>query len=166
MPVGFSCYQQLDLELFNLAEIGIPQGSPLSPILSVIYTALTISAFNIPNAIAFSYIDDIAILCHYSTPKQAEKIIYDSFYFFKDQLYLQGLMLDFSKTEILHFFKKYSPSRTPTPFFTFTNYNSQPINISVQPMIRWLGFYFLRSKSFKLHATFMARKALSAFFSL
>ena len=92
---------------FNLAELGIPQGSPLSPILSVIYTALTISAFNIPNAIAFSYIDDIAILCHYSTPKQAEKIIYDSFYFFKDQLYLQGLMLDFSKTEILHFFKKH-----------------------------------------------------------
>ena len=75
-------------------------------------------------------------------------------------------MLDFSKTEVLHFFKKYSSSRTPTPFFTFTNYNSQPININVQPMIRWLGFYFLRSKSFKLHATFMARKALSAFFSL
>ena len=101
------------LNSFNLVEIGILQGSLLSPILSVIYTSFTITAFSISNTIVFSYIDDITILCHYSSPKQAEKIIYDSFYFFKNQLYLQGLTLDFSKIKILYFFKKYSPSRTP-----------------------------------------------------
>ena len=151
---------------FKLSNIGIPQGSPLSPILSVIYTALTISAFRLPNAIAFSYIDDIAILYHYSSPSQAHTLIHNSFYFFKDQLRLQGLFLDLSKTELIHFFKKFNPARTPSMSFSFLDYDSNPFHVNHYPMLRWLGFYFLRDKSFKLHTSFMARKALSAFFSL
>ena len=117
-----------------LDNVGIPQGSPISPILSVIYTSLTLSAFRISNTVAFSYIDDICVLCHYSSPLQAKKLIYNFFYFFKEQLSLQGLSLDLSKMEILYFFKKYS-SHTPTPFFSFHNYDNSLSHITAQPMI-------------------------------
>ena len=150
----------------SLSSIGIPQGSPLSPILSVIYTSLTIRAFNIPNAIPFSYIDDIAILCHYPHYQDAHKTICNSFYFFKDQLRVQGLLLDLSKTKLVHFGKKFSKSHTPSHTITVLDYDNRAFNINSKFTIRWLGFHFTRTLSFKLHVNFMAQKALSAFFAL
>jgi len=143
-------------------NIGVPQGSPVSPILSVIYTApfihnlletLPISDLGFP-VVPFSYIDDFALLSFGSSHVESTTLLTTSLHLVAEGLEKIGMSLDSSKSDLIHF------SRSKPPEVTInTSLFNLPILIQPSPILRWLGIFFDPKLSFNKHVSIMACRA-------
>ncbi|RXG41045.1 hypothetical protein VDGE_20064 [Verticillium dahliae] len=111
-------------------QCGLPQGSPASPILFLLYTE---PGHRIgPEAGRFGYADDCAILCMGKTLKdttaRAQKLLNDTVNWGATN----AIKFDPNKTEVMHFTK----SRTPTTAHTITHDTKV---IEPASAMRWLG---------------------------
>ncbi|KAF8632101.1 hypothetical protein AX17_004926 [Amanita inopinata Kibby_2008] len=126
----------------KLAGVGIPQGSPISPILSSIYTAFILrSITDIPNTDLKAYVDDngIASVSH-SLDVNIQRLEL-AFNTVVNKLSAIGLSIDADKTELIHF------PRTPRDPSSEPHINILPPNehartVRPQQVLRWLGIYF------------------------
>lgn len=145
-----------------LAGIGIPQGSPLSPILSTIYTFNVLTVMReVPNASLKSYVDDILLLATTSShtanitklEHAADTVI--------QRLHELGLSIDPEKTELIHFSRARIEPPGTRDHLNLLPRSTLPRAITPIQNMRWLGVFFDKKLSFKTHVEMMATRAQS-----
>jgi len=149
--------------IFN-TNVGIGQGSALSPILSAIYLAPVIKIFkkrlkrlkeNIPTDI-LSFVDDSLLISQEKSYLLSSSFLLCSYNIMSKILIDAGLVMEHSKTELFYFTRACHP---PNPSIDLSSVGG-PV-ISPKPIWRYLGFYFDRRLNFNYHTHFYATKCLS-----
>jgi len=133
---------------------GVPQGSPLSSILAIIYGAdlQKLKELIDNQIISLAYVDDGTLLALSNTLIQNIEKLKTAFGIVAGWLDDNGLEVQPEKLELMHFTRGPDPSSPP-----FTLPGSQPI---VAPKaIRWLRFYLDRHLTFVHHTKTMAARA-------
>jgi Reverse transcriptase (RNA-dependent DNA polymerase) len=144
------------------ADVGVGQGSALSPVLSALCLAPIMRLF-LQHAHAcglLSYVDDGTLIVqsksldtNITALQQAYAVIF--------QLFTQfALVLEHDKSEIFHFDRsqdKYNPS-IDLGFAPYTG--ATPLK--PKPFWRYLGFYFDRKLTFHEHVRYYSTKAISS----
>lgn len=120
-------------EEFSSINTGIPQGSPISPILFLIYIR---DLFTHTNSVkVLSYIDDIALTTSSTSLKKNIEVLEREASKLYELAAKNAIQFDLDKTELIHFYKsKYSKEATL----------KLPNNTIIEPkeLVRWLGIWF------------------------
>ncbi|KAF8714675.1 Reverse transcriptase (RNA-dependent DNA polymerase), partial [Rhizoctonia solani] len=142
---------------FQLPDVGIPQGSPLSPVLSSLYSIPLLLASTDPQAHSFAYIDNFTILAYSHSHQENINIITKVIKNINQVAIKLGLEFELPKSDLIHFIR--SP-KTPhsNPSLTFSH-SGTDTTISPKDVVRWLGFFLDRRLNFKEHIQTMAIKA-------
>jgi hypothetical protein len=144
-----------------IAGIGIPQGSPLAPVLSIIYTFNVLPCLtDIPNSDLKAYIDDVLLLAvSHSLESNIDRLT-RAFNTVINCLEALGLDIDADKTELIHFTRSCS-NPALDPLINISPPNALARTVRPSPVMCWLGVFFDRKLSFKKHVETMATRALS-----
>jgi len=141
-------------EEFSAIDTGIPQGSPVSPILFLIYIR---DLFKSKLVKWYSYMDDISMTAASKSYKKNIVILERE----ARKLVLLGdknlIQFDISKTELIHFHNsKLEPSLT------------MPDKSIVEPkrLVKWLGIHFDNKLRFKEHIGIRTSLAKQSFYRL
>lgn len=134
---------------------GLPQGSPISPILFMLYTSLLYKLEGLRNA--FGYADDVAIMESSPSLEENSPKIRSAVNQALSWGEEEGLKFDPSKSELLHFSRKHrDKGRSPQ-----VSTNSFSISENTErPYLKWLGINFDKKITFKYHLQIQAAKAL------
>lgn len=138
---------------FTPIESGIPQGSPISPILFLIYIR---DLFQISTNFSLSYMDDLSISASStSLMKNARTLNREISALFRKGEEM-AIQFDPAKTELIHF-----TTSKKAPLATIT----LPDQTIVEPkkLVKWLGIDFDDALSFKEHIGTRVSRATSAF---
>jgi ribonuclease HI len=150
---------RIDGEIGPITEVlcGLPQGSPVSPILFMLYLA---PLFRLGSAKArFGYADDAAILATSPSLEANCRSLSTSLQEALDWGTTEGITFAPDKYELIHFSRRQDdqdPSCTP-------DVTAGPITVSEntkRPYLRWLGVLFDKKLSFKYHVGETTSKAL------
>ena len=138
-------------------DVGVEQGSALSPILSSLYLSPAMWAFYkhlvVSDSKLISYVDDATLIAQSPTTLENNLKLWFAYRIFVQMLTDLGLVVEHSKTKLFHFSCKRNP---PNP----------PIDLGVLPYIganlltpntfwHYLGFYFDRNLPLKSMFAFM-----------
>ena len=138
---------------FTPIESGIPQGSPISPILFLIYIR---DLFQISTNFSLSYMDDLSISTSSTSLMKNARTLNREI----DALFKKGeemaIQFDPAKTELIHFTtsKKAPPATITLPDQTI---------VKPKKLVKWLGIDFDNALSFKEHIATRISRATSAF---
>ena len=98
----------------QLPSVGIPQGSPLSPILSSLYSIPLLLASINPQAHSFAYIDDFTILSYSHSHLENITIIKNITTCINNVAKHLGLEFELDKSDLIHFIQPHHPSSNPS----------------------------------------------------
>lgn len=141
------------IEGFCAVDTGIPQGSPISPILFLIYIRELFPS----QAVKFlSYIDDISLTVSSTSLKKNVKILEREVAKIYDLGAKNAIQFDLDKTELLHFTTS-KEAKTAT-----LNLPNGEV-IESKEVVRWLGVWFDPGLTFKQHVATRTSQARSAF---
>ena len=144
-------------------NVGVGQGSALSPILSTLYLSPLIyiiekrfKNLNLPISI-LSFVDDSLFIAQNKSFSISNSHLFCSYNILFNLLNSFGLIIEHSKTEIFHFNRSHSP------------FNPPPLDLSPiggpilhpKDLWRYLGFIFDRKLTFHKHIDHYANKAIS-----
>ena len=140
-------------EEFNRLETGIPQGSPISPILFLIYIRDLFPRISVK---ILSYIDDISLTVASTSLKKNIKILEREVAKIYERGAENAIQFDLAKTELIHF---------------TTGKEAKTANIRLpngevkepKEIVRWLGIWFDPGLTFKQHVAIRTSQARSAF---
>ena len=134
---------------------GVPQGSPLSPILAILYGAdlQKLRELILRRIVSFAYVDDGALLTFSSTLAINITKLQAAFGAVSQWLNANGLEVQPAKLELMHFTKSNDP--TSPPF----HWPGLQAPIVAHKTIRWLGFFLDRHLNFVEHTKIMAARA-------
>jgi ribonuclease HI len=141
---------------FSPIQAGIPQGSPISPILFLIYIR---DLFESTINFSLSYMDDLSISVASTSLKKNIRILQREI----ASLFAKGdkcaIQFDAAKTELIHF-----TTSQKAPLATLT----LPDRSIIKPntVVKWLGIQFDSSLSFKPHINSRVSQAKSAFYRM
>jgi ribonuclease HI len=141
--------------------VGTPQGSPASPVLSIIFTAPLLHKMRErTNSSLGMYIDDGAIFACGRKWKDIETTMRDSYATCVEWLTRAGLNVEPDKTELI-FFRRPGKKKTSPP-----NYIHLPLpaantyyRIAATPTLRYLGFFFDSRLNWNHHVEVMCNRA-------
>jgi len=148
-------------------DIGIPQGSPCSPVLSILYSAALIIAIRdhrflhtpigIPTS-PRSYVDDLGLLAISDSLEDNVATLRKGLLVVTRKLRSIGMTIDTSKLEIQHFSRRRKDNVAPTLRITL---NGEAIAVTPTATMRWLGIYLDRKLTFRDHVRIMANRTSS-----
>jgi ribonuclease HI len=143
------------LEQFSKIETGIPQGSPISPILFLIYIRDLFPSLA-SSIRVLSYIDDIALTTSSTSLKKNVRILEREVAKLQELAIENAIEFDLAKTELIHF-TRIKEAKTATLRL--------PDGEVIQPkeLVRWLGIWFDPNLTFKYHVAIRTSQARSAF---
>ncbi|TVY73798.1 putative RNA-directed DNA polymerase from transposon BS [Fusarium oxysporum f. sp. cubense] len=137
-------------------QCGLPQGSPVSPILFLLYTEPIYRLGN-PRG-RFGYADDTAILSIGDTVDETTAMASSSIAKMVRWGAANGVSFDTKKTEVMHF----SRSKLSTaPAVRHDDVEKHP-----EPALRWLGIWLDSRLSFRVHVEKWAAKAKAVAYHL
>src|SRR6201746_2840945 len=138
-----------NIESFKPINTGIPQGSPISPILFLIYIRDLFKS----NSIKFlSYMDDILFIASSKSFKQNIKILERETKILFELDTKNAIKFNIDKTKLIHFGKSQLYLKLPNGNLVL------PIKL-----VKWLGIHFdynLKFKEYIVIRTFLAKQAL------
>jgi Endonuclease/Exonuclease/phosphatase family./Reverse transcriptase (RNA-dependent DNA polymerase). len=144
------------------ADVGVGQGSALSPILSALYIAPLIHLFE-RRALALkvdtsilSYVDDGLLVSQGKTYDKTLKELSSSYRIVAGLMDSFGLVMEHDKSEIFHFSRAHNDSNPELDLSAIGAPTLKP-----KTYWRYLGFFFDRRLSFKEHVRYYSTKALS-----
>ena len=143
-------------ECFAEVHTGIPQGSPVSPILFLIYIRELFPDLSVR---VLSYMDDIALATSSKSPDRNIAVLERE----SAKLFRLGannaVEFDLAKTDLIHFTRQRSKPCRPLRL---------PDGSSVRPkeVVRWLGVWFDQKLNFRVHVGTRVGQARNAFLRL
>jgi len=146
-----------------LLNIGVEQGSALSPILSAIYMVLIIKTFKkrikslnkeIPSDI-LSFVDNGLLISQEKSYDLSSVFLLCSYNIMSNILSV-GLVMEHGKSKVMHFMRSQHP---PNLSLDLTSVGG-PI-LHPKPIWRYLGFFFDQKLTFQHHVHYYATKCLS-----
>lgn len=142
-----------NIEEFREVNTGIPQGSPISPILFLIYIR---GLFTSQSVKYLSYIDDISITVSSTSFYRNIRLLERE----ADRLITVGkqhaISFDIAKTELIHYTKSKKAKK-------YTLNLPGDMNIAPKTLVKWLGIYFDPNLTFKEHVAIRTSQAKSAY---
>jgi ribonuclease HI len=143
----------------ELRKVGVPQGSPLSPILAALYTSPTLNMCHQRPGTALSYyVDDGLIIAVSPSLETNCQMLSEAHAAVAGSLMAAGLPTDPQKNELIHFAHRW-PEHPPSALIK--DNAGQPLRVLPQKVVRWLGFYLDHNLNFKEHIRRMANAAMS-----
>ena len=141
-------------------EVGTPQGSPVSPVLSIIYTSPLLHKMrNWSSSSLGMYIDDGVIFACGSEWKQIEDTMRKGYSECAEWLTRAGLNIEPDKTELL-FFRKRGEKSDPPPYTHLPNHALQTYyRVPATITIRYLGFFFDNRLNWSHHVETVCNRA-------
>lgn len=147
------------MPFFDLGNRGVPQGSPLSPVMSSLYTAPLINhLIHVDSINVRAYIDDILITCTGPTQAVRSERLAEDIRLVRQGLGDLGLVAEMEKTELIHFAKR--PSDAATNLVVRLGDRAEDI-LHPKDCVRWLGFFLDRCLNFKQHVSRLSTRARS-----
>lgn len=140
-------------EKFSPIETGIPQGSPVSPILFLIYIR---NMFKSSTVEFLSYIDDIALTVSSQSFKKNIEIMEREVQKLQDIGFQNAVSFDLEKTELIHFENTKAARKWK---LTLPNGHI----VTPKSTVRWLGVWFDQKLNFNQHVNTRVAQAKKAF---
>ncbi|KAI5115529.1 hypothetical protein M0805_008095 [Coniferiporia weirii] len=146
-------------------DLGTPQGSPVSPILSTIFMGLALWHFQQPGCNLLTYVDDHLIICIGPNIASNCATLAAAYHQLDGHFLWLGLNIEAAKMEALHF-------HPPRHSIGYDNWRTARIQITPTTIIKptnplqWLGIWWDPGLSFKAHVERMRSKGLSTLAAL
>ena len=139
--------------------VSTPQGSPVSLVLSIIYTSPLLHKMREwTNSSLVMYIDDRAIFACGRSWTEVERALRDSYAACTEWITWAGLNVEPEKTELI-FFMKWKERSLPPPYIHlqlpshYTYYR-----VTVTPTLWYLGFFFDSHLNWQYHVEVMCNR--------
>jgi hypothetical protein len=143
------------IEEFREVETGVPQGSPISPILFLIYIR---DLFNdLQDVYPLSYIDDIGLATASKSYLRNSEVLQREVAKLVRTGNSQAIQFDLQKTEPLHFWKS-AEARS-----AIIQLPTKEVILPAKKAVSWLGIWFDHYLNFKEHIQTGSTKALATF---
>jgi hypothetical protein len=142
--------------------VGVPQGSPLSPVLSITYTSPLLAKMGRWNNSSLGmYIDDGILFACAEEWSDVERLLRARYTVCDEWLRRAGLAIEPDKTELLFFEKPYERSPMPPPPRLLLPDRDAHSYYVVRPVetLRYLGFFIHRRLKWEPHVRIMCNRA-------
>jgi len=143
-------------KVFAPVAVGTPQGSPVSPLLFVIYVSRLHS--EIPQGLSLSYVDDFGLTVSSASYRRNIQILQGQYARLKARGARLGVGFSVPKTELIH----WRTNRDRSPISRATIHLDGSV-FKPKSEVRWLGYWFTPSISTSPHFVKRLAKAQAAF---
>jgi len=157
-------------------ENGIPQGSPISPILAAFYTTELLEQFKhntqanhnqnpdkATKVHLLMYVDDGKLYVSSKSLKTNVEKLKEAYNTAEKWLQGTGLSPDYTKRELMHYTRRKNDG---SPSITFGDGDGTRHMVKPKTTVRWLGVYFDCKLRFQKHATILAARGENTVSSL
>ena len=140
--------------------VGVPQGSPLSPVLSIVYTsALLHNMQGWPSSSLGMYVDDGLLFACGPTWDIVSTTLRSHYELCDNWLRRAGLSAEPDKTELIFFQKPYLRNPVPPPHSITLPSPQGPYDVTAATTVRYLGFFFHHRLKWEPHVRIMCNRA-------